>query len=228
MQRSLCALVTLAAAISGIRAQSAGQQKPNSDHMEHRFDDPAALSRRFDDPARDAWQLPDRIIEALALRSGQSVADIGAGTGYFSVRLARSAAAPKVFAVDIEPAMVKHLRERAAAEKLSNMVSVQAGKDSPDLPEPVNVVLVVNTYHHIADRVSYFRNLRRLLKPGGRVAIIDYRRDSPEGPPVEFRFSPEKFKAEMTQAGYAMSTAHDFLPRQHFLIFQVPNGRFPE
>ena len=202
-------------------AQAPEQPKGHADHMEHRFDNPEALARSFDDPKRDAWQMPDRVIATLALKPGQSIADIGAGTGYFTVRLAKSAAAPKVFAVDIEPSMVKYVGERASKEGLAGVVPVQAGADSPNLPEPVDVVLIVDTYHHIGDRVAYFRRLRSSLKPGGRVAIIDFRKDSPEGPPVEFRFTPEQFKAEMTQSGYRLQNQYDYLPRQNFLIFEI-------
>ena len=197
-----------------------GQQPAGPmDHMEHRFDNPDQLAKSFDDPARDAWQMPDRVIAALALKPGSAVADVGSGTGYFSVRLAKSAAHPKVFGSDIEPAMVDYLKKRAAKEGLSNIVAVQASATSPNLPEPVDVVLIVDTYHHIGNRVAYFRALRPSLKPGGRVAIIDFKPDSPEGPPKEFRFPPEQFKKEMADAGYQLAARHDFLPRQQFLIF---------
>ena len=209
-----------AVCLAGIAAgQAAQQQKSRPDHMEHHFD-PAASAKSFDDPARDAWQMPDRVIATLALKPGQIVADIGSGTGYFSVRLAKSAAAPKVYGADIEPEMVKYLRERAAKEGLTNVVAVQAAADSPNLPEPVDVVLIVDTYHHIGDREAYFRKLAKSLKPGGRVAIIDFKPDSPEGPPKEFRFSPDKFKSEMSKAGYRLASKYDFLPRQQFLIFE--------
>ena len=192
----------------------------HADHMEHHFD-PAASAKQFDDPTRDAWQMPDKVIAALQIQPGQSVADIGAGTGYFSVRLARSAAAPKVYAADIEPAMVTYLRERAAKEGLKNITAVQASAESANLPEPVDVILIVDTYHHIGNREAYFRKLSKALKPGGRVAIIDFRPESPEGPPKEFRFPPEKFKAELASAGYALIEQLDFLPRQQFLIFRA-------
>lgn len=192
--------------------------------MEHHFD-PEASAKAFDDPARDAWQMPDRVIEALALKPGQMVADIGSGTGYFTIRLAKSAAAPKVYGADIEPGMVKYLRDRAAKEGLNNVVAVQAAADTPNLPEHVDLVLIVDTYHHIGDREVYFRRLAKSLKPGGRVAIIDFKPDSPEGPPKEFRFSPEKFKAEMSKAGYKLAAQHDFLPRQNFLIFELAGHR---
>ena len=199
--------------------QTAGPQK-GSDHMDHHFD-PEASARMFDDPARDAWQMPDRVIAALDLKKGQIVADIGSGTGYFTVRIAKSAAAPKVYGADIEPGMVAYLRDRAAREGLGNVVSVLAAADTPNLPEPVDLVLVVDTYHHIGDREAYFRKLRGSLKPGGRVAIIDFKPDSPDGPPKEFRFPPKKIQAEMSAAGYKLSQRFDFLPRQNFLVFQA-------
>jgi ubiquinone/menaquinone biosynthesis C-methylase UbiE len=201
--------------------QSSAQEMSHADHMEHRFDNPKQLAKNFDDPARDAWQEPDRVIEALALKRGQTAADIGAGTGYFTVRLAKSAAAPKVYAVDIEPSMVTYVAERAATEHLTNVVAVQAAADAPNLPEAVDLALIVDTFHHIGNRESYFRRLAKSLKPGGRVAIIDFKPDSPEGPPKEFRFTPEQIKLEMSKAGYALTAQHDFLARQNFLIFNV-------
>jgi len=206
--------------------QSKEQEKAHADHMEHHFD-PKESAKRFDDPARDTWQLPDRVIAALHLKRGQIVADIGAGTGYFSVRLAKSGAALKVYAVDIEPSMVSYLRERAAKEGLNNVTAVQAAADQPNLPEPVDLILIVDTYHHIGDRETYFRKLSKLIKPGGRVAIIDFKPDSPEGPPKEFRFPVEKFKSEMGKAGYKLTAQHDFLPRQEFLIFEAAGPSSP-
>jgi cyclopropane fatty-acyl-phospholipid synthase-like methyltransferase len=164
--------------------------------------------------------MPDRVIQALDVREGMRVVDIGAGTGYFSVRLARIGPGVTVYAADIEPAMVDHLKKRASDERLSNVVPVLASETAPNLPEAVDLVLVVDTYHHIGRRPEYFRDLRRSLRPGGRIAIIDFRKDAPEGPPVEFRFSAEQIRAEMRDAGFSLLEAHDFLPRQHFLVFR--------
>ena len=181
----------------------AGQAPP--DHLAHRFEDAEGYAKRFDDPARDAWQMPDRVIETLAIAPGSTVADIGAGTGYFSVRLAKAAAGPTVYAADIEPSMVDYLKARAAREHVPNLVAVLAGPGSPNLPKAVDLVLIVDTYHHIADRVAYFRRLRTSMTPGARLAIIDFRKDSPEGPPVEFRFTPNRFRASCAQAGFALA-----------------------
>lgn len=222
--RSKHNLVVFLAAAVAVAGQSNEQEKSHADHMEHHFD-PKESARSFDDPARDAWQMPDRVIAALNLKPGQIVADIGAGTGYFSVRLAKSSPAPKVYGADIEPSMVAYLRDRAAKEGLKNVIAVQAAADTPNLLEPVDVVLIVDTYHHLGDREVYFQKLARSLKAGGRVAIVDFKPDSPEGPPKEFRFPVEKFKTEMSEAGYRLSVQYDFLPRQNFLIFEVDKSR---
>jgi FkbM family methyltransferase len=203
----------------------ADQQPPQTgkpmDHMQHRFDDAERWAKSFDDPARDVWQMPDRVVAALNLQPGQSVADIGAGTGYFSVRLAKAQPAATVYAVDIEPSMVAHLAKRAAAEHLKNVVAVQAAADRTNLPQPVDVVLLVDVYHHLPNRPTYFGELQKSLKTHARVAIVDFRKDSPEGPPVEFRFTAEQIEAEMKEAGFTLDTAHTFLPRQHFLVFRA-------
>src|SRR5688572_20961295 len=211
------AIVMAAAALVELAAQQHQPSKP--DHMDHKFDDPARFAKSFDDPARDAWQMPARVVDALQLKPGMKVADIGAGTGYFSTRLARVPGVA-VFAVDIEPKMVDYVKQRAQKEGLANVTGVLAGATSPNLPEPVDVILVVDTYHHLPNRTSYFRELKKSLRPGGRIAIVDFRKDAPDGPPAHFRFTPQQIQDEMKQAGYDLQSSHDFLPRQHFLIFR--------
>jgi ubiquinone/menaquinone biosynthesis C-methylase UbiE len=217
----MCVMALAPAKPYGQAAGSGSSQTPtHGAHMEHRFDDPERYAKSFDDPARDEWQMPGRVIEALRFAPGHVAADIGAGTGYFTVRLARAAARPKVYAVDIEKAMVDYVRQRAAKEGLTNVVAVQADATSTNLPEPVDVVLVVDTYHHIPNRPVYFRELRKMMKPSARLAIIDFRKGAPSGPPEEFRFTPEQITAELAQAGFSLAVQHDFLPRQLFLIYR--------
>jgi SAM-dependent methyltransferase len=186
-----------------------------------RFDDPGKWSAAFDDPARDTWQMPDRIIEALALRPTDSVADIGAGTGYMAVRFARQLKSGSVFAVDIEPSMVKHMADRAKAVGIGNLHAITGGTASPNLPEPVDVAFLLNVYHHLDARADYFRRLRTSLKPGGRVAIVDFRPDSPAGAPKHMRLSAEQIADEMKAAGYKPAGSFEFLPRQSFLVFEA-------
>jgi len=193
-------------------------------HAQHRFDDAEKWARVFDDPARDAWQQPAEVIRALRLAPEAKVADIGAGTGYFAVRLARAVPAGRVYAVDSAPDMVRYLGERAKREGLSNLVAVQAAEGGPNLPEPVDVALLVDVYHHIPARTEYFAALRSALRPGGRVAIVDFRLDGSRGPPRAARISPDAVKQELARAGYALATQHDFLPDQYFLVF-APAGR---
>jgi SAM-dependent methyltransferase len=201
-------------------AATAQQHQPGKpDHMDHRFDDPERYAKSFDDPARDGWQLPDRVIEALKLSADASVADIGAGTGYFSVRLARVVPGGTVYAVDVEPSMLEHIRKRASGAGLNNVLTVRATSTTPNLPKPVDLVLIVDTYHHLPARETYFRELTKSLTARGRVAIVDFRKDSPDGPPPEFRFEADQIISEMQLAGYSLQARHDFLPRQHFLVF---------
>jgi predicted methyltransferase len=115
---------------------------------------------------------------------------------------------------------VKYLGERAKKENLSNLTAVAGAPESPRLPAPVDLVVLVDVYHHIGKREAYFRKLLDSLKPGGRVAIIDFRLDSPSGPPRNMRIAPDRVKAEFRQAGYALSEEHAFLPNQYFLIFK--------
>jgi len=187
---------------------------------QHSFGDAEKWSHVFDDPQRDAWQKPHEVIRALALDRRAVVADLGAGTGYFSARLANMLKQGRVYAVDIEPAMVKHLAERAKRERLANLIALQGSPTDPRLPEKVDLVLLVDVYHHVEERPAYFRRLRAALKPGGQVAIIDFRLDSPEGPPREARIPPEQVKAELTQAGYDLAAEYGFLPNQYFLLFR--------
>lgn len=194
---------------------------PQGGHFDRHFDNADEWAKTFDDPARDAWQMPARVIDALRLERGQIVADIGAGTGYFTMPLATSPAAPKVYAVDIEPSMVEHIRHRAMQAGLTNVVGVLAGVDRTNLPEAVDLALIVDTYHHIPNRVAYFTALKAQMKPGGRLAIIDFRKSAPSGPPVEFRFTPDQISAELAQAGFVLQTSHDFLPQQIFLVYGV-------
>lgn len=216
------ALVTLFLAPAA-RAQHSAMPAgmTHEQHMEHRFDNADEWAKTFDDPARDQWQMPSQVIAALDLKPGQSVADIGAGTGYFTMRLAKSPAAPKVFAVDIEKSMVEHVQQRAMHDGLTSIVAVLAAPDRTNLPEPVDVVLMVDTYHHIPNRVAYFTGLKARMKPGARLAIVDFRKGAPAGPPEEFRFTPDQISAELAKAGFALQATHDFLPRQMFLVYRV-------
>ncbi len=186
----------------------------------HRFDEPDKWAKEFDDPSRDAWQKPDQVIAALALPADARVADLGSGTGYFAVRLARALPEGWVYGLDIEPSMTQYLEDRAAKEDLHNLLALTVQEDSvTNLPEAVDCVLVVDTYHHIEHREQYFANLKGWLKPGGKLAIVDFSAQSPHGPPPEHRLAPEKVEQELKDAGFTLQARPELLPYQYFLVF---------
>ena len=199
-------------------AATALAQAPHS--HQHSFGDADKWAKVFDDPERDAWQKPHAVIEALALKPDAVVADLGAGTGYFAMRLAHMVSKGRVYGVDLEPKRVKYLAERAKKEGLKNLSAVQGTPSDAKLPAKVDLVLLVDVYHHIDAREAYFGKLAAALKPGGRVAIIDFNASSKVGPPVRERMTAEQVQAEMGKAAYRLAAHHDFLPNQYFLVFE--------
>jgi len=212
-----------ALACAALAALPARAQSPHT--HEHSFGGAERWATVFDDPERDTWQKPHEVIQALALKPDAVIADIGSGTGYFSVRFANMVPKGRVYGVDTEPDMVKYLAERAEREGLRNILAVKAAPGDPRLPAKVDLAILVDVYHHVEGRERYFSRLRASLKPGGRVAIIDFRMDSPDGPPQAARIAPEQVKAEFKQAGYLLDGEHDFLPNQYFLVFRPAQAR---
>jgi ubiquinone/menaquinone biosynthesis C-methylase UbiE len=217
------ALKRIAAVLLGLAGVASGAAAQSPSTHQHSFSGAEHWAHVFDDPKRDEWQKPHEVIQALALRPDAVIADIGSGTGYFAVRFANMVPKGRVYGVDIELDMVKYLAERAKREKRDNVVAVAGAPADPKLPEKVDVALMVDVFHHIEDRPAYFRKLAGSLRPGGRIAIIDFRLDSPEGPPKAARIAPERVISEMRDAGYKLATQHGFLPNQYFLVF-TPEG----
>ena len=187
---------------------------------QHSFSGAEQWATVFDDPNRDRWQKPHDVIQALAINADAAVADIGAGTGYFSIRLAHMVPRGTVYGVDAEPEMVRYLSERAKKLGLRNLFVLESKADAPQLPTKVDLVLFVDVYHHLENRSIYMKKIRDSLKPRGRIAVIDFKLDSPLGPPKHARLSTEQVKAEMKSAGFSLIEEHNFLPNQFFLIFQ--------
>ncbi len=171
---------------------------------------------------RDAWQHPEKVIAELGITPGQRVADLGSGGGYFTFSLA-DAVKPDgiVYAVDVDTAMNEDLARRARERGYENIEIVMASYEDPKIPDGgVDLIFTSNTYHHITEnRREYFDNARRYLNPGGRIAIIDYKR---EGFRRWFGHAMERdvIESEMESAGYRLESGYDFLPKQHFLVFR--------
>jgi ubiquinone/menaquinone biosynthesis C-methylase UbiE len=170
----------------------------------------------LEDPSRDEWQKPHEVVMALDLKSTDAIADIGAGTGYFARRFALHAG--KVYAVDID----EKLLAIAGKDAPPNLITVLAAPDDPRLPErSVDIVFFCDVLHHIENRASYYRKLARILKPGGRIVVIDfYDKSLPVGPPPSMKLSAEKVIAELRDAGFALVKRLDILPYQYYLFFE--------
>jgi SAM-dependent methyltransferase len=204
-------------------AQEAGGHGHHG-HQDHRFENPEEHAARWNDPARDTWQRPEDLIAAMDLAPGMTVADVGAGTGYFVPHLSAAAGeGGRVLAVDIEQAMLDFVAKLAAERGLSNVGTVLADLDDPKLPDRgVDRILIVNTWHHIADRAAYSARLRRALRPWGSVWVVDFRKEAPDGPPVEYRLPPEVIAAELEAGGLLAEIFPLGLERQHVVVGRLP------
>jgi ubiquinone/menaquinone biosynthesis C-methylase UbiE len=196
---------------------------PHDATTPQRFDDAGYWEKVFDDPERDAWQKPAALVRGLGVLPGMVVADLGAGTGYLSRHLSRAVGDEgTVLAVEVEPSLVAHLRTRAEREKTANVVPVLGSPDNPRLPaKGVDLILVLDTYHHVNDRLTYFRAIRSALRPGGRLAIVDWQKhDLPVGPPADHKLAREVVVQEMEASGWTLADEPNLLPYQYVLVFR--------
>src|SRR4029453_16588537 len=199
-------------------AQGGHQHEPLPNVMEY--------LDRLDSQQRREDQKPAQVIEALALKPGMYVADLGAGSGYFTRRFVEAVTDKgKVYVIDIEPEALKYVEDSLVHMHRSFEAEfILARPDNPKIPfESVDVVFVCNTYHHLTDRTGYFRNVKSSLKPSGRIAIIDFYHDERSGElgfPKRHLVPREQVIEEMTEAGYRLAKEHTFLQKQYFLEFE--------
>ena len=173
-------------------------------------------------PDRDIWQHPDQVMDELAVAEASTVADIGAGSGWFTIRLARRVGPNgTVYAEDVQSEMLAAISRRVTAEGLLNVKTVLGQESDPRLPaKALDAVLMVDAYHEIEDRVTFLRNLAKALKPQGRLGVIDFNlKGGGPGPPTEERVSPEVVVKDAALAGLRVLSQETFLPYQYFLIF---------
>lgn len=188
-------------------------------HQHHPPQDAAEYARVLNDPSRDAWQKPHEVITALALKPTETIADIGAGPGYFARRFARHAGT--VYAVDID----EKLLTMGARGAPANYRTILAAPDDPRLPaSSVDTIFFCDVLHHISARPGYYKKLDQALKPGGRIVIVDFhKRELPVGPPSSMKLDRQEVIAEFKAAGFRLATSYDFLPHQYFLVFERAN-----
>lgn len=187
---------------------------------------------RWEDPARDRWSQPDKVVQTLALGENPLfIVDLGAGSGYFSRRLAKANPKGEVLALEVSRAFRSHIESNKAAWGTPNLKTRLVINNNPLLRDAsVDLVFMSNTYRFLQERPQYFGDLRASLKPGGKIAIIDFRKDSdctaiPECPPPRERVSAQALILEMKEAGFSLASRHDFLKYQYFLEFQMQHAK---
>ena len=193
------------------------------EHQMHQLhSDPKSYIGALEDPKRDAYQKPQEVMTALGLKPGEIIADIGAGSGYFTFRLAHHVGDKgKVYAVDVSPDMILYINRRIRDLKLNNVVSILADPDDPLLPDrSVNRFFFSESWHHIENQKKYLSLMKRMLKPGGEIVMIDFhKRDLPVGPPLQMKIAREDLIKQMESNGFRLAKEHNFLPYQYFLAF---------
>ena len=174
-------------------------------------------------PDREAWQRPDRVMDALGIADGSVVADLGAGGGWFTIRLARRVGPNGlVYAEDIQPQMIEAIERRVQREALKNVTTVLGSADNPTLPESqLDVALMVDSFHEVEDTHALLTNIRSALKQGGRLGIVGFRNDGGggPGPPIEERIEPAQVVRAVEAAGLTFASRDLSLPYQYLLIF---------
>lgn len=186
----------------------------------HSFEDVEAYVAKFDSPERDEWQKPEEVLDFINLKNSDILADIGAGTGYFSVRAAKRLNPGKVLAVDSEPNMLEYLRKRAFNLGIKNIETVLSVHHQVNLPQMANVILLVGTFHHIEERNTYFAELRKSLAPEGKLIIIENKAGTPIEPPAEMVVTPEQVVEELKSAGFNLIAESTTLPYQSMQKFE--------
>ena len=221
MNSSVCGVIAFALSLLGTTPLLA-----QDGHQHDRMPNVMEYLDRLDRPERDHDQKPAQVVEALALKPGMYVADLGAGSGYFTRRFVEAVTETgKVYVIDIEPEALKYVEDSLVHMHRSFEAEfILARPDNPKIPfGSVDVVFVCNTYHHLENRSEYFKNVKSSLKPSGRVAIVDFYHDDRSGElgfPKRHLVSRDTVIEEMTAAGYHLATEHTFLPRQYFLEFE--------
>ncbi len=188
--------------------------------MHTEFKNAEEWAKTFDDPKRDEWQRPDEVVALLEIKPNMTVADVGAGTGYFVGRLSKAVGpAGFVIATDVEEDMIRYLDQRAAKDGWPNVRATQVAFDDPGLPAgSVDRILVVDVWHHLSDRLAYAKKLAAALRPGGLIAIVDFEKAAKQGPPPEHRLEPKTISDELAAAGLTTSLATEQLPDQYVVI----------
>lgn len=187
--------------------------------------DPEEYTKLLESERRVELLQVDRVIETLKIQAGQKVADIGAGSGLFSRPLAKKLGAKGVvYAIDIDDGLLRHIDKTAREQSLSNIQTVLCAEDDPKIPEPVDLIVIIDTLHHIGNQGAYLKRLHKYLKPSGRVAIIDFSKTWPPGHD-NMKFALEDLENWMKAAGFTQVEKYDFLDNNFFVVYKHSSAR---
>ncbi|MCA9522344.1 MAG: methyltransferase [Myxococcales bacterium] len=221
--------IALFAIVSAPAAADVARKPSKGDHHGHypgnrTTPDVEAYIRMLGRKSRDAWQHPDAVVAALRLRPNDTIADIGAGGGYFTFRFARQVTRGTVYAVEIEPKMLRHIEREAKRLKLTNIRSVLSTGSDPRLPRPVRWAFMCNVLHHVDHPRTFLRNLAKSIVPGGRFVVLEYIMGKlPTGPPDRIKIPKKRIIAMAKAAGFRLERELPTIVRyQHVLIFRKP------
>jgi len=208
--------------LGGAAALAQDPVKRSHEEMHRLHGDSAAYIKMLEDPKRDAYQKPHEVLMALGLKEGETVADVGAGSGYFAFRFAHHVGANgRVYAVDINPDMIVHLNRKIRDLGLKNVTTILSAPDDPLLPDAsVDRFFICDVWHHIDNQPKYLALMKKMLKAGGQVVMVDFqKKELPVGPPLGMKIAREDLIRQMETNGFRLAKEHTFLPYQYFLVF---------
>lgn len=193
-------------------------QQPSTATQQRR--DPQEYIKLLEGERRVTGLQVARVIEALQIKPGQRIADLGSGSGLFTRPLARKVGAEGVvYAVDIDQALLDHVTKSAARARIANIVPILAAEDEPKLTEPVDLIVIIDTLHHIKNQAAYLKGLKKYLREGGRIAVIDFSKTWPAGH-ESMIYKLDDLEGWMKAAGYKRVAQHDFLDNNFFVVYQ--------
>lgn len=197
------------------------EQGVNVDHMEP-FEDTEKYIAFLERQDRLKWQKPDAVIEKLNLKGDEIIADIGAGSGYFSFRFASKLPKGKVYAIDAKPEMLRHIHHKSMSKNVQNVEIIPAAYNDPKVPKDSDIVFICDTLHHVKKKSIWLKRLYSEMKKGARVILIEFKEGQlPEGPPEQIKIPRKEIISEFVNAGFRkISEDNKLLPYQTFIVFE--------
>ena len=187
--------------------------------------DPKQYQQTLENPERVAALQVDRVVASLGVQPGMRIADLGAGTGIFTIPMAKAAGnTGRVYAIDVDPGLLKIVEDKAKVASLPTVQTIVAGDVDPRIPEPVDLIFICDTMHHLPNQAEYVKGLAKHLKPSGRVAVIDFSEGSWPAGHEAFKLTPSQVTDWMSAAWFTLETAHTFLATNFFHVYRVKSA----